>query len=206
MAIAYDSSVVSTAATWSHTCTGSNGILIVFAFSSALDPTAISYNSVGLTKFGSLTTVYGTISIWYLFSPPTGLSYTVSVTGFNTKSVLFSTSYNGVLQSGFPDSSNKLANQVSPSAISTTVVASSCWLIGGANTDGGGTVSGSLTTRQSSSSYSIANYSCLIQDSNSTVGTNSQSITWTCTSNIDSYIISLAPVPDIPGSFFFTIN
>src|SRR5580765_3567417 len=98
MAVAYDANGKSntTAAqqvkTWSHTCTGSDRLLLVTVVWNQPNVStelvsAVTYNGVAMTSFGSPAPVKSSatpgsnrlIQLFYLINPPTGAN-TVSVT------------------------------------------------------------------------------------------------------------------------------
>lgn len=102
MAIAVDTNTVAeeeggaTSLTFSHTCTGSNLVLIVATVSSGLvDPTGVTYNGVAMTKAVGLGAALDT-SLWYLSNPATGSGYNVVVTyAASTKFGVCATSFTG---------------------------------------------------------------------------------------------------------------
>lgn len=78
--------------TFSCTCASADNCLIVLVgtdtVTAAAAPTGVTYNGVALTSLGSLsfTNNYrGNVSAWYLMSPPTGSSYSVSIAFANTE-------------------------------------------------------------------------------------------------------------------------
>lgn len=74
-----------TSKTFSHTCSGSNRVLVVSVIASATgDPSGVTYNSVALTKAVSSNTPFNT-SIWYLANPATGANNIVVSFGSSTK-------------------------------------------------------------------------------------------------------------------------
>ena len=148
MAIAFDaaaqgSSTVTTV-TFAQTCTGSNLVLFVEAYSTTGDDvTGITYNSVAMTqlakisKNGSAEKLY----LYYLIAPATG-SNNVVVTRSGTGGFLHgaAASFTGALQSGIPDSTNQAAQTVAATSqiIATTTVLDNCWLVGAWVCDNGG--------------------------------------------------------------------
>ncbi len=205
-AIAFDTSAaVSNTANISiaYTVTGSNVILICSGCDNAVAsvfPTNCTYNSVNLTSAimtlnQAQSTVGGNFksAFYYLLAPATG-SNTFALTWVSTPNngFVFLASYSGVKQSGFPDSSatGDTASDTSWVA-TTTVVASNCWLIHGANNTANTCTLSAGVFRQDSGLHNG------IGDSNATVGTGSQSVTYTLTAGSSAafwYILSLAPV------------
>lgn len=79
-----------TGITWSHTCSGSNRLLVVGVAFSAADAgvtTGVTYNSVSMTSLGKVHTnnqTDGFVELFYLIAPATGtntVSYTASASG-----------------------------------------------------------------------------------------------------------------------------
>jgi len=100
-------------------------------------------------------------------------------------------SYSGVSSSTPPDSSNSGGSTTTALTVSTTVVASNCWLIG----VGGGAVSGPLTGGTGTTQRVQIDGQSTLFDSNGTVGTGSQSLQITGTSQgMDLIVSSIAPV------------
>ena len=116
-AIAYDNAVASSYSnngtlTWSHTITGSvpNPILFVGCDENTTSNqiTGITYNNIALTLIASTNTGSAqNATLWYLASPPTGSSYTVTVSNGPNYVDCVSASYTG-------------AAQLSPIDVSTT--------------------------------------------------------------------------------------
>lgn len=182
MAIAFDATdpgsqgAGSTTHSWSHTCTGSNLMLIVSAISdNNVDSiTGVTYNSVALTKLASAQ-ISGAryVYLWYLIAPATGAN-TVVVTSSGTEySGGRSISYTGVKQTGFPDSQSTATSTGVNITGTTTVVATDCWTVMVNVHDGGGwappTAGSGTTGRQLDSIAGIC-------DSNGTVATGARSL------------------------------
>lgn len=184
--IAFDTATTSsfgTSPSWSHTCTGSNRILIVYV-GAAADPvvSGITYNSVAMTKFAE-TTYPGSghqgFSAWYLINPASG-SNTIAVTS-SSDCAGAAESYTGAKQSGQPDSFAVNNNSTGTNSLTTatTVVATDCWLIGGAtDNQGTGATAGTGTVRRAFTAQGMN-----IGDSGNAVGTGSQSLNWTMGGN-----------------------
>jgi hypothetical protein len=149
MAIARDSHVISAqtasnALTYSHTCTGSNLVLTVFAYvESSSTITGITYNGVSMSLVTS--TSVGSVSMYgfILTNPATGthsVVVTSSAVGFISSG---SISYTGANPTGQPDAYNKNSSS-SLSTITTTVttVTANDWIAGFFVQDNGGTFSG----------------------------------------------------------------
>ncbi len=212
MAIAYDNSTKAsqssgTSNTFAHTCTGSDLVLIVGTIGrvSADTITGVTYNSVAMTK---ITAFSGGgegrwITLWYLANPSTGANNVVATWSASQDFIhCGAVSYTGCKQTGIPDSfaTGADAGNEASHTFTTTVVASNAWLMlwtkyGLTPAAGAGT-----TARQTDGS------GLGIFDSNGTVGTGSQSLIATQTSNnTEGIIISLAPTAVAATGNFFMV-
>ncbi len=84
---------------WSHTCSGSDGLLVVGATSENKSVTSVTYNTIPLTKGSSV--VGGAameVSFWYLVNPPTGAHTVVVTQSGNADLYCGAVSFNGVDQ------------------------------------------------------------------------------------------------------------
>jgi hypothetical protein len=98
MAVAYDSSAsgAENSGSWSHTCSGSNRVLIVvlYIYGTGLTP-AVTYGGVSMTLLQEAGSTYHSFLVYILFDPPTGtntISFSVSSTHYRGVSA----SYKGV--------------------------------------------------------------------------------------------------------------
>lgn len=95
-----------TSITFTHTCSGSNRLLLVAVAWQAITPGAlvgITYNGDALTKITGATKTFNwahtVVELWYLIAPDTGGAYDVVITSANTVFLQgTSSSYNGVHQ------------------------------------------------------------------------------------------------------------
>lgn len=196
MAIAYDTSTVGGDGTvsYSHTCTGSNRFLIVTTGNRGLTISGVTYGGVSLTNL--LNNEGGRLSVWYLIDPASGSNTVVlqgASGGDNVNSI--AVSYTGAY--GI-DSSN-VATAATPNTVATTVVDTGCWLIGSGYgaTSSSATISTERTTRQTAQFFSGL-YVIGAFDSNGTVSTGSQSITYT--------VGGVSPNTDIGLTYSITPN
>ncbi len=193
MAIAFDTSskktvtTTGTSITWSHTCTGSNLILIasvMWRANAAETLTGITYNGVAMTSISDVSGGTSShVSTYYLINPTTGANNIVatwSAAPYNMTGI--GASYTGAKQTGQPDSSNTGTGTGTTLTIATTVVASNCWTVGAFGCSAyssdatlAGT-SSNKTDRQKLTSHSAVVAPFLLCDSNTTVATGSQSI------------------------------
>lgn len=204
---AKDNSGGVTSLTWSHTCTGSNRILLVggsVTSGTARTVTGITYNGVAMTSIGTTTagTVYG--FLYYLIAPATGANNVVvtisGVTdGGNKQFDANAQSYTGAAQSAQPDSFNTnslTASTVTNFPVTTTVVGSNCWLVGIASEDGGG-IAASATPGANTTYRGALQFNMYGADSNAAIASGSRSLNWgripATSGNIVGVIASIAP-------------
>lgn len=193
MAIALDAtSDAAGAASWSHTCSGTDRILFVQAFSLSDAVSAVTYNGTSMTLVNK-TSFPGSgrqgTYLYYLIAPSTG-SNTIAVTGGTG---VGGVSYTGAKQTGQPDSSAVANNGAATSiTLTTTVVASGCWLVCAVADGAGGETAGAGTTIRQTDGNGL-----VLADSNASVGTGSQSLIVNFSSTVNAGVIaSFAPVPD----------
>jgi len=151
MALAHDANANSGAinglatpftSTWSHTCTGSNLVLIVNTGARAAVGNAanmvvsgVTYNGVALTKIRSDELDPDSCfrsELWYLVAPATGAhNVVVTWTGALTYAGAASSSYTGAQQSSAVIDANAGSSDNSTTTITTsiTTVAASCFLV-----------------------------------------------------------------------------
>lgn len=208
----YDSSSkgsFGTSPSWSHTTSGSNRILIVFV-GGASDPgvSGITYNSVAMTKFAETTypgSGYAGFSGWYLINPASGTN-TIAVTSSGNCTAIAS-SFTGAKQSGQPDSFgvNNNASGTSSLAVSTTVVAADCLLVGGVSEDqGSGATGGTNTTVRDFTGQGLN----IADSGTSTIGTGSQALNYTMGGSwlFRGITASIAPVAASGPTSVKTVN
>ena len=211
MAIAFDSAVNAqiqnpgTSLTFSHTCSGSDRILYVMAFTRSDVTTGVTYGGVAMSQVGT-TITEGTdrYSIWQLIAPATGANNVVITGGASTSLVIgCSQSYNGAKQSSQPDNNTQQGPTTTATLTSTlTTVADNCWtaLFARASSDGI-TSAGTGTTQRSTTAGLVQGY-----DSNGAItpaGSTSLQTTQTSQSTTH-FMVSIAPaVAAATNSNFF---
>jgi len=164
MAIAFDAfthntSGSGTSHSFSHTCSGSDRIILVYTRSDISQPTGITYNSVAMTKIADVSPISGDKgSCWYLVAPATG-SNTVAITYGSSQSYshALAVSYTGAKQTGQPDAFTADATQTGTTAsITVTSTVDNCWIMAGHNENGAGATSaGANTTERGTGSNSL---------------------------------------------------
>jgi hypothetical protein len=143
MAIAFDTAVdgsfvaPATSQTWSHTCTGTDRVLIVAVITQGSAGgdvvSGITYNTVAMTRINTdqLGASTSRTYLYYLINPASGannvvVSYSTSITAG-----AISSSYTGADQVSQPDSSNTGdVSGVTTITVNQTTVADNDWLFG----------------------------------------------------------------------------
>lgn len=209
MAIALDTSSKGTAGTasWSHTCTGLNLVLIVSVYDNNSNTTGVTYNGVAMTQITSKQDAgFSTVYMFYLINPATGSNtITISKTS-GTAYIGTAGSYTGCAAIQ-PDSFASSASASSPMTSPTTVVLANCWLVG-ASTENS-TVSASPTTNRTDRQTGLFGsfFALTHSDSNGTVGTGSQSFVVSKNGGtlvgLANIIISLSPFIPAPAQAAF---
>ena len=208
MAIAFDAaagakdgSAVVTSLTFAHTCTGSDRILVVTAgTNSTTSPTvdAVTYNGVSATEVNEQSNGALRLALWYLIAPATGANNVVVTwsgvaTGLGQQLNAISVSYTGAKQTGQPDSNgSQTFSSATSVAVSTTVVASDCWLSGSLQGSAGEMINGTGPETQ----RGVDQFNQIAIDTNGTVGTGAQTLDWTWSSADTGLglVMSIAPV------------
>lgn len=207
MAIAHDTSTahdpgtVASGTSFSHTCTGSNRLLLVGVQSAVRSDLAVTYNGVSMTKLASYEGTTVNNYMFGLLAPASGSnSVAITWTGADQTVRVVASSYTGVLQSGFPDATKKTETTTGESLTGTiTTVADNCWsAVWAFQLDGTAiTASTNVTNRQTIDTFD------LFGDSNAAIspaGNFDQTVTWTTSSSLNRMIqVSFAPVPTAAG-------
>ncbi len=187
--------VSATSATWAHTVTGSDTLLIVGINrgQDLDDVTSVTYNGVAMTQLGKVDTGSSFMYLYGLVAAATGANNIV-VNWTNSGTVYCAAaSYTGVSQTGLPDSAHADSGNSGTLTGTTTVVAANCWLVGFQRNESGTPLTagaGTVVRKAVTGNTYIA-----VIDSNTTVGTGSQSLITTSGSNQwGSVIASVAPV------------
>lgn len=198
--IAFDATAVgqsdaSTSMTFSHTCTGTNRLLIVFSFQEQTTSCSFTYNGVAMTEIPTNSPISGAtkqLRMFYLIAPATGANNVVGTKGggsgeWDARSV----SYTGVNQSGIPDASiNK--NQVSGTSLVTTLttILQNCWTVIGVLANGGSLAASTGSTIRGSV---VRNGGVFDSNNGLSIGSNSMTQTMS-TGDSTSIMISIPSV------------
>lgn len=189
--------------TWSHTCTGSNGLLVVGTWDDTGGvslATGVTYNGVSMTSAGAGIQVPGDrwVRLWWLVGPATGAHNIVaSVSGGGTLVNGWATSYTGVKQTGQPDAAevtNTLSTGTPPVTLATsiTTVANNSWTVIVSKSAGGGT----LSAGTGSTLRVLATAGGALFDSNAAVtpaGSHSMTVDCAGTNALALLMISFSP-------------
>ena len=158
-----------TSLTFSHTCSGANGILWLGIRVSS-DYTedwidTVTYNGVAMDLADKCLADNGTsgqaIYLYYLVDPPAGAHDIVITTTETTTIVAGSSSYTGAAQTGQPDSHGfATADATTGVTLNLTTTADNCWTVGIVDN------SGATITSTSPSTVLSMSGACQILDSN----------------------------------------
>ena len=197
--------------TLSFTTSGTNRVLLVGVATyihtgdSAVTADSVTYNSVSMTKIASIAGLadsegaYQETSLWQLVAPATGSnSISVTLSGSAPYSEISAISYTGVDQTNPIDSYNtgqsgsSGGDPTTSIVLSDTVVGSNRWLVGYIWSRGGTPAVVTGTTQRTANAALFST----IGDSNGTVSTGSQSLSWTTVSGDwpGGVIAAIAPV------------
>lgn len=190
-------------ASWSHTCTGSNGAIFMGINSSTLS--GVTYNTVTANLINTATPSGSNTSYLYGLTGPATGAHTVTASGGTANYRAGSTSYSGVDPTQ-PDSTSGNTTLNSTITLTTTVVAANCWLIVMGGVGGSGaTGSTNKTDRVVISVGSFAGM--IIADTNAAVGTGAQSVVLnsSVSGNMGGVIASIKPFapPVVPTRRMF---
>lgn len=194
LAIAHDadSGATNNSTPLTHVITGSNTLLIAGTTGDNSDNlSGLTYNSVSMTLAVKLNYTADRWNYLHSLIAPTTGSNSIAVTGLTYKS-LMGVSYTGCAQSSVIDTTYSQMELV-PGTTSTatmTVTASNCWLLGGVYAPGSVAGTGGSVVRTTDIG------SMVLFDSNTTVGTGSQSISVT-NGNFARLVLGLAFKPVI---------
>jgi hypothetical protein len=144
MSIAYDATAASALATsspitWTHTCAGANGMLVVaihaYGYNKTPTCSAVTYNGASMNNVLTVAANTGNykinLTVWLLPAPATGSAYTVSATVSNISWAFgTSVSYSGCSQVTTADNTNYATFTTTGShSINVTTIADNCWVV-----------------------------------------------------------------------------
>jgi hypothetical protein len=210
-AIAYDTSTSvalgASPRSNSHTCTGSNLVLVVFTLiTSASDlVTGVTYNSVAMSKVDFITRSDAgdySISSWCLINPATGANNVTATTSSGTVGFLVS-SFSGCGQTSQPDSHNTGSTGVATSiTVSSTIVEANSWQVMGMGDSGGSESAGTGTTKRISGTPGGS----ALFDSNGALSAGSHSLigNWTgAGTSACACLVAIAPPASFSGEMLW---
>lgn len=132
MAIAYDTQTIGANSTTpvSHTCTGSNRLLIVGVLIGDTTTTVstLTYNSVSLAQANRRTSTNMGVELWYLANPASGANNIALTLSAAQDYKIFALSLTGVHQASPLDANNTGTGSTDPS-VSVTTVADNSWVV-----------------------------------------------------------------------------
>ena len=138
--------------TFSHTCTGSDLILLVGIYATSLNTTGVTYNGVSMTEIGTAFAIGSdNLSAWYLVNPATGANNVVATLSGTGGGQGGSLSYTGASQTGQPDANNTTSGSGTSLTNTLSTVADNSWRAIYAHWSAGGTiVAGTNSTKRGS--------------------------------------------------------
>lgn len=227
MAINFDAtskgtSSASTTTTVSHTCTGTNLILVVgveIVTVAATTITGITYNGVVMTSIYNYITpaTSRVLAYFYLINPATGAhNIVVSYSATDPDAAVVAMSYTGTNQISFPD--NKAKSDLGPALHSSitqavTTVANNCWLVGFTWEEEDKVLTAGANTTQRNDQKNAVNGDHLAGSDSNAAETPAGSFSLTTnmagspTNYYSMMVASLAPVPPpSQGNFFMLMN
>lgn len=184
---------------FNHTCSGSNRLLCILAYTTTTAVSGVTYNSVSMSDLGTSNSPglghRQAVDMQILVNPASGTNQ-VSISASQTVGGV-SASYSGCKQTSQPDSSAIIAHQSSGTSFTctTTVVAANSWLILAESSTRSDVAAGTGTYKRVGFD---ANYGPGFFDSNGGVGTGSQSLVVTCPGSTEfgGVLASISPSPE----------
>lgn len=137
-----------TSLTWSHTCSGSDRVLVVFTEDTTGNDrvTGVTYNGVAMTQVQkAVNTNNSYLYTYVLFAPATGANNVVVSTSTSTNLCGGSVSYTGSANT-LDANSTETKNSTTNPSWSLTTVSDNSWVVMATNQTGGPSTAGSNTT------------------------------------------------------------
>lgn len=196
MAIAFDAASIanSTAVssiTLSHTCTGTNLVLVAFGFvNQSRTVNSITYNGTSMTAAQNILSATDTIKSYYLINPSTGannavVTFSASASG----SCLALESITGAKQSAQPDASTTETASATPKSTEITIAETGSWVvIAGRDSSSGGIAPSTNCTDRGLSQVQLG-----VFDSGAGQSSGVFTMVTTSPSTMFTNIISIAP-------------
>lgn len=208
MAIAVDAtasgSANSTTLTVSHTCTGSDLVLVVVCYAANGDQiTGVTYNAASMTQAAKITDVNNTGYIYYLVDPDTGANDIVVTASASQVLGLCSCSYTDADVEVTPSTSTDKAGGTSVTSLTTTINTGDAdsWHVAGCGNQRD-PEAGTNAFERVESSFNFDMF-----DSNGTIGTTgNHSMTCTFTSVNKQHMCAMALIPHAASGTNFQIN
>lgn len=189
-------STTGTSLTTSHTCTGSDRILMVGVTSNngaSNFVTGVTYGGVAMTLIGERRKGDNErwLSLWYLIAPATGANNIVVSASSSTFLLADGVSYTGVKQSGQPDASaTNIATNATTFNTSLTSIADNCWHVMYAGNALGTHTAGTGTTIRGTGA---ASNMCDSNSAKTPAGSATLQLTYGSVNDWGSIIATIAP-------------
>lgn len=183
-----------TSFTWSHTCSGTNRVLVVNVFSSDRHPTGVTYNGDALTQIKAQAN-YGYQSTWLLIAPDTGANNIVVSFSSGSYCTAQAISLNGANGYGATVSNYEQDNSTNQITTSITLEEAGSWTIenqqSGKGSSGSGLTQNSSQGRWGQATHSGNGVVAGAYKSHSTSGSKSlsYSLNWTGSTEMQRHII-----------------
>lgn len=187
---------------FSLTTSGSDRLLLADSISFQQYTLTLTYNLSSLTKFEGISGIENTLNApegFYLNAPATGSNTLAATYSDNDNCALAAVSYTGCSQTSAVIDSHATASTAGATSLacSTTVVLSNCWEIVFANSDQG-VSAGTGATLRVAATGSLDN---TVFDSNGTVSTGSQSITFNITPSGKGRAVVFSITPPVSNNY-----
>ncbi len=204
MAIAFDSSssiyqgTATGSQNLSHTCSGSNRMLVVFTRTYDGDGVSgVTYNGVSMASAGaSITIGSDVVKGWLLHAPATGTNNITATISPNRRIEIYAISLTGALQSSTPDATQRSTGTGTTAGGTVTTVSDNAWSI--ANTEANGASGTPTTGTNCTVVQAIADRGAIGYGGPKTpAGTFAQDIGWPGSGGWGFYQIAIAPSPAV---------
>ncbi len=184
-----------TTCTRSHTCSGSNRLLMAHVAVNGQDSATVKYNAVSMTLHTRFNISGRRHEIWYLVAPDTGTNNIVVTTGSAAEIAIAGTSFTEVNQSSPIGTTSDNSNSSTFVSVSSTVTSTGI-AIDFLLTDQNGSSQAADAGQTNARSFNGGNF-----DLGTSIETGAGSVTmgWTWT-GVASNRILVAPINDAPAT------
>ena len=199
--------VGATSISLTHTCTGSNLVLVGIAFDPTGDGgTGMTYNDVSMTLAINTSAVAYQVIMKYLANPATGAN-TLAYTRADTRQLgLAAISFTGAKQTGQPDATAHFdGTAVTSPTNSLTTVADNSFVIDGIGSTTNAALGASQTEFYDVDSGTSERFGCQYVQK-VTAGAQAMGWTWTGNESYDQNIMSVSPAAAVAVSNFLLMG